>query len=73
MGRRSARKSGLLASIPSYLAGCQSLTSPSRIDDEALRTWIDALERRDVPRVQHLTWAEVTPTFVGLRELPRPS
>ncbi|MFO0602706.1 MAG: metallophosphoesterase [Polyangiales bacterium] len=42
---------------------------PARLDDEALRTWIDALERREVPRVRHLTWAEVTPSAVGLHSL----
>lgn len=42
------------------------LALPSRIDDAALREWIDALESRDVPSVRRLTYAEVTPTSAAL-------
>ncbi|MCY1009320.1 metallophosphoesterase [Nannocystis pusilla] len=44
------------------------LALPARVDDAALRQWIDALEHRTVPRVRHLTYAEVTPTTAELRE-----
>lgn len=43
---------------------------PSVVDDAALKTWIDALEARNVPRVRHLTYAEVTPGGAALREFP---
>jgi len=45
----------------------RTLELPSCIDDAALRRWIDALERRDVPRVRRLTYAEVTPSAAMLR------
>lgn len=41
---------------------------PSRVDDATLKEWIDALERRYVPRMRRLTYAEVTATDVALRE-----
>lgn len=34
---------------------------PAQVDDAAVRSWIDALERREIPRIQRFTWAEVTP------------
>lgn len=43
---------------------------PSRVDDDVLKAWIDRLERRDVPRVRQLTFAEVTPESVALRDYP---
>ncbi len=41
---------------------------PDIVDDAALRTWIDDLDEGIVPRLRHLTWAEVTPEKVGLHE-----
>ena len=41
---------------------------PSRIDDAMLKEWIDSLERREIPRIQRLTYADVTATDVALRE-----
>jgi UDP-2,3-diacylglucosamine pyrophosphatase LpxH len=41
---------------------------PDKIDDVALRDWIDRLERDDVPRKRHLTYAEVTAEGAALRQ-----
>ncbi|HZF51627.1 MAG TPA: metallophosphoesterase [Polyangiaceae bacterium] len=43
---------------------------PAKIDDAELRTWIDRLERREIPRVQRLTYAEVTPEKGTLESYP---
>lgn len=42
---------------------------PPTVDDETLKTWIDRLEERTVPRVKRLTWAEVTADSVMLHEV----
>lgn len=41
---------------------------PSTLDDATLKTWIDQLEQRSVPRVKRLTWAEVTADQVALHD-----
>lgn len=41
---------------------------PFVVADETLKTWIDRLEVRTVPRVKRLTWAEITPDRVALHE-----
>lgn len=41
---------------------------PSVIDDGAIKTWIDQLEQRQIPRLQRLTWAEVTPEYALLHD-----
>lgn len=44
------------------------LQFPAQIDDTELRMWINRLERREIPRVTYLTYAEVTPKAAELRD-----
>lgn len=39
---------------------------PAQIDDAELRMWIDRLEKRDLPRVTSLTYADITPDTAKL-------
>jgi len=51
-------------------SGGELIQFPAQIDDAELRMWINRLERRDIPRVTSLTYAEVTPDTVKLRDYP---
>jgi UDP-2,3-diacylglucosamine pyrophosphatase LpxH len=72
-GHTHAAREVWLSEIHAYIntgTWTELIQFPAQIDDTELRMWINRLERRDIPRVTSLTYAEVTPDTVKLRDYP---